>query len=155
MPIGTPFHPRTAPLNQALVWRDWSGYFAAGSYEVHHDREYSAIRNAAALIDVSPLFKYLVTGKDAQRLIDRIVTRDMAKVQVGQVLFNLLTNAYQAMSGSGTLMMTATERNGALGALTALLVSLMGSVIGGWMASGEPMTVATTTRQRTVERRVA
>ena len=31
-------------------------------------------------------------------------------------------------------------RNGALGALTALLVGLIGSVIGGWMASGEPMT---------------
>jgi hypothetical protein len=30
-------------------------------------------------------------------------------------------------------------RNGALGAITALLLGLMGSVIGGWMASGEPM----------------
>lgn len=32
-------------------------------------------------------------------------------------------------------------RNGALGALTALLLGLVGSVIGGWMASGEPMTL--------------
>ncbi len=31
-------------------------------------------------------------------------------------------------------------RNGALGALTALLLGLVGSVLGGWMASGEPMT---------------
>ncbi len=31
-------------------------------------------------------------------------------------------------------------RNGALGALTALLLGLVGSVVGGWMASGEPMT---------------
>jgi hypothetical protein len=30
-------------------------------------------------------------------------------------------------------------RNAALGALTALLLGLMGSVVGGWMGSGEPM----------------
>jgi aminomethyltransferase len=87
MPIGTPLHPRTATLNQALVWRDWAGFFAAGSYEVHHEREYSAIRNAAALLDVSPLFKYRLSGRDAQRLVDRVVTRDMTKVQVGQVVY--------------------------------------------------------------------
>ena len=87
MPVGTPFHPRTAALCESMSWRDWAGYFAARSYEVHHEREYSAIRNAAALIDVSPLFKYLVSGRDARRLIDRIVTRDMAKVQVGQVVY--------------------------------------------------------------------
>jgi aminomethyltransferase len=87
MPIGTPLHARTAPLNQAMVWRDWAGYFAAGSYEVHHDREYSAIRNAAALLDVSPLFKYRLSGPDAQRLVDRVVTRDMTRVQVGQVVY--------------------------------------------------------------------
>jgi hypothetical protein len=31
-------------------------------------------------------------------------------------------------------------RNAALGALTALLIGLVGGVVGGWMASGEPMT---------------
>jgi aminomethyltransferase len=103
MPIGTAFHARTAPLNQALVWRDWSGYFAAGSYEVHHDREYSAIRNAAALIDVSPLFKYLVTGKDAQRLIDRVITRDMTKVKVGQVVYTNWCDGQGKVLDDGTV----------------------------------------------------
>jgi glycine cleavage system T protein (aminomethyltransferase) len=70
-----------------MSWRDWAGYYAVSTYEVHHEREYSAIRNAAALIDISPLFKYRVTGKDATRLVDRIVTRDMNKVQVGQVVY--------------------------------------------------------------------
>jgi hypothetical protein len=32
-------------------------------------------------------------------------------------------------------------RNSALGAVTALLIGLIGSVIGGWMASGEPMSL--------------
>jgi aminomethyltransferase len=87
MPWGTPFHSRTSALCESMSWRDWAGYYAVSTYEVHHDREYSAIRNAAALIDISPLFKYRVTGRDATRLVDRIVTRDMNKVQVGQVVY--------------------------------------------------------------------
>jgi aminomethyltransferase len=85
MPVGTPFHPRTSAACESMMWRDWAGYFAASSYEVKHDREYNAIRNAAALIDVSPLFKYRLTGRDATRLADRILTRDVTKLKVGQV----------------------------------------------------------------------
>jgi aminomethyltransferase len=70
-----------------MSWRDWAGYFTVGSYEVHHEREYNAIRNAAALIDISPLFKYRVSGKDAARLVDRVVTRDVQKMAVGQVAY--------------------------------------------------------------------
>jgi len=43
----------------------------------------------------------------------------------------------------------AAARNAALAALTALLGGLIGSVIGGWMASGEPMSL-TSYRTRTV-----
>ena len=73
MPIGTAFHERTFPLCQSLNYREWSGYYTVSAYEVHHEHEYNAIRNAAALIDISPLFKYLVTGKDATRLVNRII----------------------------------------------------------------------------------
>ncbi|HWS99789.1 MAG TPA: aminomethyltransferase family protein [Pyrinomonadaceae bacterium] len=87
MPIGTAFHERTFALCESLSYREWSGYYAVSSYEPHHEHEYNAIRNAAALIDVSPLFKYRVTGRDATRLVDRVVTRDMRKVTVGQVIY--------------------------------------------------------------------
>ena len=87
MPIGTPFHQRTFPLCESLNYREWSGYYTVSAYETHHEHEYNAIRNAAALIDISPLFKYRVTGRDATRLVDRIVTRDMRKVAVGQVVY--------------------------------------------------------------------
>jgi glycine cleavage system T protein (aminomethyltransferase) len=87
MPWGTPFHSRTSALCQSMSWRDWAGYYAVSTYEVHPEREYSAIRNAAGLIDISPLFKYRISGKDATRLVDRIVTRDMNKVQIGQVVY--------------------------------------------------------------------
>jgi aminomethyltransferase len=87
MPIGTAFHERTLALCESLNYREWSGYYAVSAYEPHHEHEYNAIRNAAALIDISPLFKYRLTGKDATRLVDRIITRDMRKVSVGQVIY--------------------------------------------------------------------
>jgi aminomethyltransferase len=85
--VGTPFHERTAPLNRKLAWGDWAGYAAAAAYADHHDIEYNAIRQAAALIDVSPLFKYLVSGPDAVRLVDRVITRDATRLAVGQVCY--------------------------------------------------------------------
>jgi aminomethyltransferase len=87
MPIGTPFHSRTAPLCISQNWRVWSGYFAASSYEVLHDQEYHAIRNAAAVIDVSPLYKYELSGKDAARLLNRILTRDVMRCAVNQAMY--------------------------------------------------------------------
>ena len=87
MPIGSAFHERTFPLCESLNYRDWAGYYAVSAYESHHEHEYNAIRNAAALIDVSPLFKYIITGRDATKLVDRLITRDATKLSVGQVIY--------------------------------------------------------------------
>jgi aminomethyltransferase len=87
MPIPTPFHSRTSALCESWEWRNWSGYLAAGLYEPSHEREYYAIRNSAALFDVSPLFKYEITGPDAARLVNRIITRDVVRCAVGQVMY--------------------------------------------------------------------
>lgn len=87
MPVGTAFHEKTLALCESLNYREWSGYYAVSSYEPHHEHEYNAIRNASALIDVSPLFKYRITGRDATRLVDRIITRDVRKIAVGQVVY--------------------------------------------------------------------
>ena len=87
MPIGTPLHERTLALCESLNYREWSGYYTVSAYEGHHEHEYNAIRNAAALIDVSPLFNNIVTGKDAARFVERIITRDVAKMSVGQVYY--------------------------------------------------------------------
>ena len=87
MPIGTAVHERTFELCKSLNYREWSGFYTVSAYETHHEHEYNAIRNASALIDISPLFKYLVTGKDATRLVNRIITRDINKVTAGQVIY--------------------------------------------------------------------
>jgi aminomethyltransferase len=99
----TPFHPRTAPLMEGQAWRRWAGYVVASAYELSHDREYHAIRNAAALFDVSPLYKYLITGPDARRLLDRVVTRDVAKCKVGQVLYTPWCDAEGKQIDDGTI----------------------------------------------------
>ena len=87
MPVGSAFHDRTFPLCESLNYRDWAGYYAVSAFETHHEHEYNAIRNAAALIDVSPLFKYIVSGRDATKLVDRLITRDASKLAVGQVVY--------------------------------------------------------------------
>jgi aminomethyltransferase len=87
MPIPSPLHSRTASLCITQEWRDWSGYLAAITYQPSHEVEYYAVRNAAGLLDVSPLYKYEVTGPDAERLVNRVMTRDISKCRVGQVMY--------------------------------------------------------------------
>jgi aminomethyltransferase len=99
----TPFHARTAPLVRAQTWRRWAGYQVASAYDAHPDREYAAVRNAAALFDVSPLYKYLVRGRDAARLLDRMVTRDVTKCAIGQVLYTPWCDAHGKVIDDGTI----------------------------------------------------
>lgn len=103
MPIPTPFYSRMAPLCQSYDWRNWAGYLSVSVYEMSHDREYYAIRNAAALIDVTPLFKYEISGPDAVRLVDRIITRDAKKCAVGQVVYTPWCDERGKMVDDGTV----------------------------------------------------
>jgi aminomethyltransferase len=86
-----------------MAWGEWSGYFAAAVYADFHDIEYSAIREQAALIDVSPLYKYVVTGPDAARLVDRVVTRDVSTLPVGRVIYTPWCNEDGKVIDDGTV----------------------------------------------------
>jgi glycine cleavage system T protein (aminomethyltransferase) len=109
MPIGTAVHERTFALCESLNYREWSGYYAVSAYESHHEHEYNAIRNASALIDVSPLFKYIVAGRDAARLVDRIITRDVTKMQVGQVYYTPWCDEHGKVIDDGTVSRLAEQ----------------------------------------------
>jgi len=87
MPIGTPFHPRTSELCTSLFYKDWAGYHTVCSYDTCHEREYYALRNAAGLIDVSPLFKYEVYGKDAAAFLSRVMVKDINRLEVGRCTY--------------------------------------------------------------------
>ncbi len=110
MPIGTAFHERTFPLCVSLNYRDWAGYYAPSSYEPLHEHEYNAIRNGAALIDVSPLFKYIVTGRDAAKLVNRIITRDAERMQPGQVVYTPWCDEHGRVLDDGTVSRLAEDR---------------------------------------------
>jgi aminomethyltransferase len=109
LPVGTAFHDRTFALCQSLNYREWSGYYTVSVYEVHHDHEYNAIRNAAALIDITPLYKYLISGKDATKLVNRVITRDINKVAVGQVIYCCWCDEQGKVIDDGTI--TRLEQN--------------------------------------------
>jgi aminomethyltransferase len=117
--IGTAFHQRTAALNGKQQWREWSGYFSADQYADHHDIEYNAIRESAALIDVTPLYKYVVSGPDAARLVDRVITRDAIKLAPDQVYYTswcdeegkVLDDGTVTHLSDGTYRWTAAEPN--------------------------------------------
>jgi aminomethyltransferase len=103
LPVGTPFHERTLALCESLNYREWSGYYSVGVYETHHEHEYNAIRNSAALIDISPLFKYRVTGRDATRLVNRVISRDINKVALDQVIYCCWCDSEGQVVDDGTI----------------------------------------------------
>ena len=110
MPVGTAFHERTFALCHSLNYREWSGYYTVSVYEVHHEHEYNAIRNASALIDITPLYKYLITGRDATKLVNRIITRDINKVAVGQVIYCCWCDEHGKVIDDGTLTRLAENK---------------------------------------------
>lgn len=103
MPIGTPFHTRTSELCTSLFYKDWSGYYTVCSYDTTHDREYYALRNAAGLIDVSPLFKYEVVGKDAAEFLSRVMVKDITKLEIGQAAYLCWCDDYGKVLDDGTI----------------------------------------------------
>jgi aminomethyltransferase len=97
-------------LCESLNFRDWAGYYAASVYETHHEHEYNAIRNAAAMIDVSPLFKYRVSGPDAARFINRVIARDIDRVAVGQAIYCCWCDEQGKVIDDGTISRLAENR---------------------------------------------
>ena len=87
MPRPTPFHARTAALCTSLRWKEWAGYYAVCSFDTSFEREYMAYRHSAGLLDVSPLQKLDVRGRDAARFVSYVSTRDAEKLAVGRVVY--------------------------------------------------------------------
>ncbi|MCS5701957.1 MAG: aminomethyltransferase family protein, partial [Acidobacteria bacterium] len=109
MAVGTPFHPRTSVLNKSLNWRHWSGYFSAGCYDDFVQPEYAAIRNKAALIDVSPLYKYWVEGTGATDLVQRVFTRDITKCSPMQAIYTPWCDSDGKVIQEGTVFRLDTD----------------------------------------------
>jgi len=110
MPIPTPFHRRTAPLCESYLWRDWAGYAAVRRYGSCHQPEYLALRHACGLIDVSPLFKYLVEGPHAERFLSHALCRDVRRLAVDRVAYSTWCDDTGRILDDGTVARLAADR---------------------------------------------
>ena len=106
----SPFFERTSQLNQSQEWRRWCGYLAATQYDLHHENEYFAIRTKAALLDISPLYKYIIDGKDAQIFLNRLVTRNILVCKVGQIMYTPWCDENGKVIDDGTIQRLSQER---------------------------------------------
>lgn len=100
--LRTPFGPRLRALSRTEDWQDWAGWLAPRSLD-DAGQEYFAIRNTAALIDISPMRKYRIDGPDAARVADRLVTRKVAELPVGRVAYCLWCDEDGLVIDDGTL----------------------------------------------------
>ncbi len=100
--VPSPFHPRTAPLNLHQDWMPWAGYLSARRFD-SVEAEYFAIRNQATLFDISPMHKYRVSGADAERVMNRMMTRDVRKIAAGRVGYTLWCDEDGFVIDDGTL----------------------------------------------------
>jgi len=98
----TPFHPRTAALNRLNDWGPWAGYTTALSYG-DTAMEHSAIRNAASLYDLCPMVKYRITGPDAERYLNRLTVRNVARLSPGGVQYTVWCDDRGKLLDDGTL----------------------------------------------------
>src|ERR687895_92469 len=92
MPIGSAFHERTFPLCESLNYRDWAGYYAVSAFETHHEH------------------KYNVSGRDATKLVDRLITRDASKLAVGQVVYTPWCDERGKVIDDGTVSRLGEQR---------------------------------------------
>jgi aminomethyltransferase len=114
----TPFHLRTEALMQGAEWRRWGGYQVASCYEMAPDREYYAVRASCAMFDVSALAKYTIKGPQARDFLQRLITRNIANLKVGEVLYSpwcdsrgkVIDDGTFACLGGQHFQMTAAEQ---------------------------------------------
>ena len=83
----SPFHKRTSALNETGLWEHWSGTLAANRYQMSDKFEYFAVRNAAGVFDSSPLYKYRITGPDAERFLAGVLARDIRTCAPGNAQY--------------------------------------------------------------------
>ena len=103
MPLPTPFYARTAALCQSHRWKEWAGYHAVSSFDTCHEQEYLAFRYGAGLIDVTPLFKYDVTGKDAAKFLSYVTVKNIKTLKPGRMTYCCWCDADGKVLDDGTI----------------------------------------------------
>lgn len=85
----TPFHPRLSEFNLTGLWSHWAGHLSAQKYDMSAKHEYFAVRNSVGLFDTSPLYKYWIRGRDAERFLAGVLTRDVRTCRPGRAQYTV------------------------------------------------------------------
>jgi len=115
----TPFHPRLAELNTTQLWTHWAGYLSATQYDIAAKHEYFGVRNAVGFFDASPLYKYEITGRDAEQFLGGLLARDIRTCRPGRAQYTIWcdTDGYVLEDGvvyrhsANEFLLTAAEPN--------------------------------------------
>ncbi|MCB1386383.1 MAG: aminomethyltransferase family protein [Nitratireductor sp.] len=103
-----PFHARIAALNHQHAWTNWMG-FASPAVLDSVEFEYFAIRNQTTLFDISPMCKYAIEGPDAERVVNRLVTRDIGRLSPGRVTYAIWCDEDGQVIDDGTIFRLADD----------------------------------------------
>ena len=130
MVLTTPFHPRLAELNESQLWQHWAGYLSADRYDLSARQEYTVLRNAAGWFDTSPLNKYWIRGRDAERFLSGVFARDIRTCKPGRAQYtvwcddrgHVLEDGVVFRHSSDEFLLTAAQPNA--GYLTSLIGKL-------------------------------
>jgi aminomethyltransferase len=105
----TPFHERARAFSQVDNFIQWAGYSTVDVFTTA-EQEYFAIRNAASLYDLTPMVKYRISGPGAERFLNRLATRNIAKLKEGRVAYTVWCNDAGHVIDDGTIFrLGATE----------------------------------------------
>jgi aminomethyltransferase len=100
--LKTPFHARARALSQVDSFIAWAGYTTVDVFTTV-EQEYFAIRNAATLYDLTPMVKYRVAGRDAAAYLNRLVTRNVEKLNKKRVAYCVWCNDAGHIIDDGTI----------------------------------------------------
>jgi len=102
----TAFHPRFSALTRNIT--EYRGFWLPQRFNNDGPvEEYWACRERVAMMDLSPLRKFEVTGPDAEALMQYCVTRDMRKLSPGQVVYTAMCYEHGGMIDDGTVFRLA------------------------------------------------
>jgi aminomethyltransferase len=105
----TPFHARTSALNRTGLWTRWSDHLVADRYQLSDKAEYFAVRDSAGIFDTSPLFKYRISGPDAERFLAGMLLRDVRGCEVGQAQYTCWLDGDGYVVEDGVVLHTAPD----------------------------------------------
>ena len=100
--LETPFHERTYEACYNNDWYRWAGYKIAREYS-NTELEYTAMRNTAGVLDITPMHKYDIKGTDAIKFVDKLVTRNVTEINSGQVMYIIWCNEDGNVIDDGTV----------------------------------------------------